>query len=215
MRKALLIADGQPDVDPNSLNIYETQTLIELYPIILSRHFMVRVNALVRHLKNNPIVFGGQMINYWLHIEFQNRGSPHLHNVVEVENHPPFDTEEGIRMINHVCSCEMPPEDSQLHNLVVEKQVHGHRRTGTKNNNKSCRFGFPRSVCPETRIVAYSSDDFLRTNGRACLLKRTANETMVNKYNPFLLSLWKANMDIQPCGSNESIAYYIAKYMYI
>lgn len=50
-RKALLIADNRPDEDPSSLNIHETQCLIEKYPVILSRHFMVRVRALLTYMK--------------------------------------------------------------------------------------------------------------------------------------------------------------------
>ena len=34
MRKALLIADRRPNVDPNDLYIHETQRLIEKYPVI-------------------------------------------------------------------------------------------------------------------------------------------------------------------------------------
>jgi PIF1-like helicase len=44
-------------------------------------------------------------------------------------------------------------------------------------------------------------------------LKRRNEDKWINNYNPTLLRLWKGNMDIQPCGSNEAIAYYVAKYM--
>lgn len=35
---------------------------------------------------------------------------------------------------------------------------------------------------------------------------------MVNNYNPVLLNIWQANMDVQPCGNVTAVAYYIAKY---
>lgn len=35
---------------------------------------------------------------------------------------------------------------------------------------------------------------------------------MVNNYNPFILGLWKGNIDIQPCGNITAVAYYVAKY---
>ncbi|GBP80547.1 hypothetical protein EVAR_39417_1 [Eumeta japonica] len=106
-RKALLIADGRPDVDPSTLDIYETQQLIEKYPVILSRHFMIRVNALMRFIQNNDEVFGGKVKDFWWRIEFQNRGSPHLHMVVWIENHPAFDTEEGILLLDRNCWCKI------------------------------------------------------------------------------------------------------------
>lgn len=59
-RKDLLIADDRPDVDPSTLNIYETLRLIEKYPVIMSRHFMVRVNALMKFIQSNDKVLAGQ-----------------------------------------------------------------------------------------------------------------------------------------------------------
>lgn len=174
-RKALLIADGRPDVDPSTLDIYETQKLIEKYPVTLSRHFMVRVNGLMKFIKNNDEVFGGKVKDHWWRIEFQNRGSPHLHMVVWIENHPEFGTEEGKLLLDRNCCCWMPTEeeDPELYELVKKCQIHRHTQTCTKNNTSvSCRFNFPRQECDETRIVSHSSDDFLRNGGRICLLKR-------------------------------------------
>ncbi|GFT53953.1 helitron_like_N domain-containing protein [Nephila pilipes] len=50
MRKALLIADKRPDVNPASICIDEAQQLIEMYPVVLSRHFSIRVNAFMSHI---------------------------------------------------------------------------------------------------------------------------------------------------------------------
>lgn len=63
-------------------------------------------------------------------------------------------------------------------------------------------FNFPRQVCTETHISSQSSDEFIRSGGRICLLKRRNEGIWINSYNPALLKLRKANMDIQPCGSN-------------
>src|SRR5258705_8800460 len=46
MRRALLIADGRLHEDPSQLDIHDTR-LIEKYPVIVSRHFMIRVDALM------------------------------------------------------------------------------------------------------------------------------------------------------------------------
>ncbi len=215
-RKALLIADGRPDVDPSTIDIYEAQRLIEKYPVILSRHFMIRVNALMKFIKNNDEVFGGKVKDHWWRTEFQNRGSPHLHMVIWIENHPEFNSEEGKQLLDRNCCCKLPTEeeDSELHDIVNRCQIHRHRPTCTKNNTSvRCRFNFPRQECVETRIVSHSSDDFIRNGGRICLLKRRKEDAWVNNYHPELLRLWSGNMDIQPCGSNEAIAYYIAKYI--
>ncbi|GIY05128.1 ATP-dependent DNA helicase [Caerostris darwini] len=216
-RKALLIADGRPDVDPSTLDIYETQQLIEKYPVILGRHLMVRVNALMKFIKNNDEVFGRKAKDHWWRIEFQNRGSPHLHIVVWIENHPKFDTEEGKLLLDRNCCCKMlTEEDPEFYELVKKCQNHRHTQICTKNNTSvRCQFNFPRQECDETRIVSHSSDDFLRNPGRIYLLKRRKEDAWVNNFHPQLLRLWAGNMNIQPCGSNEAIAYYIAKYLSI
>ncbi|GBP12652.1 hypothetical protein EVAR_10302_1 [Eumeta japonica] len=144
----------------------------------------------------------------------QNRGSPHIHMLVWIENHPSFDTLEGIEVLDEVITCRLPDENDELYDLVKNCQKHAHRPTCRKQDrNILCRFAFPRPPSTETRIVAQSSAEFLRNNGRICVLKRRKEDEMINNYNRTLLKFWGANMDIQPCGSNDSIAYYVAKYI--
>ena len=57
---------------------------------------MIRVKALMKFMKRNTEIFGGRMVDYWWRVEFQVRGSPHLHMVVWIEDHPSFDIPEGI-----------------------------------------------------------------------------------------------------------------------
>ncbi|KAG5674477.1 hypothetical protein PVAND_004445 [Polypedilum vanderplanki] len=213
--KALLIADSRPDEDPSQIIIDEVQRLIENYPVVLSRHFSRRVKAFMKYIKKNARVLGGRVIDNWWRIEFQKRGSPHLHLVVWTENAPSFETPEGIELIDKVVSCYYPSEqeDPELHNLVKKNQRHQHTHTCHKNNSQNCRFAFPRQPCQQTRVVPPSSDEFIRNGGRFCTLKRNSNETYINNYNPEILKLWNGNMDIQPCGNNEAIAFYIAKYV--
>ena len=90
MKKALLVANGRPNADPNKLSVHETQSLVEAYPTIVCRHFMLRVKALFLLMTNNNELFGGKVLDYWWRIECQNRGSPHLHLVIWIENHPFF-----------------------------------------------------------------------------------------------------------------------------
>ena len=64
MRKSLLIADGRLDEDPCLLNIDEVQRLIELYPVVLSRHFSRRVDACMKQIKRNDDLLGGKVIDF-------------------------------------------------------------------------------------------------------------------------------------------------------
>jgi PIF1-like helicase/Helitron helicase-like domain at N-terminus len=217
MIKALLIADNdaRKDEDEPNIVIDDVQKLIEQYPVVVSRHFMRRIKAFMKFIQANERVLGGKVSDFWWRIEFQNRGSPHLHLLVWIDKAPSFESPEGIRLIDDVISCNFPTEeeDEKLHNLVKACQKHDHRATCYKNNSESCRFGFPRPVSATTRIVSQTSDEFIRNSGRICVLKRKQGDEKINNYNPTILELWNGNMDIQPCGTNEAIAHYIAKYI--
>lgn len=62
MKQALLIADGRPHEDPNNMDISATQKSIEKFPLVISRHFMIRVAALVRAMKKYDSIFGGLLM---------------------------------------------------------------------------------------------------------------------------------------------------------
>ena len=72
------------------------QLLID-YPIVAARHFNHRFKCLLKYLQNsNDDALGGKIEDYWYRVEFQARGSPHIHMLVWVKNAPKFDTPEGL-----------------------------------------------------------------------------------------------------------------------
>lgn len=174
-----------------SLSIMEVQRLVEKNPIVISRQFMRRVQAIMTYLKADVNVLDGKLVDYWSRIEFQNRGSPHLHMVTWIENAPPFESLEGIKLIDNVVSCHYPSEEEnqELHDLVKGNQIHRHTHTCHKNNSEFCRFAFPRPARSETTMVSATSDAFIRNGGRTCMLKRQPHEKYVNNYNPTILRL--------------------------
>lgn len=122
--KACLIAEGHGDVDPSTLTFQEKQKLIENNPIALSRQYMVRFRKLFNFLKSSETVLGGRVVDYTWRIEFQARGSPHVHCLVWIANAPDFRSPEGKQLIDDVIRCDLPPEadgvnaDNTLHKLV-------------------------------------------------------------------------------------------------
>ena len=59
----------------------------------------------------------------------------------------------------------------------------------------TCWFGFPRPVCENGKLNPVQ--DSLKLRNRIYQLTCTDSEVRVNDYNPLLLFLWKANIDIQ------------------
>ncbi|CAG4958798.1 unnamed protein product [Colias eurytheme] len=154
MLKALLVADGRPNFSFEDLTFLEKQHLVESYPVTLSRQFMLRLNTLFTRLRReeDPIL-GKKIIDFWWRIEFQLRGSPHVHMVLWCANMPAFDTPEGIQLLERVVTCEVPDaeDDSEMHDLVVQLQTHRHTQTCFKNNRNVCRFAFPQ--CCQIQIL--------------------------------------------------------------
>ncbi|KAJ8877392.1 hypothetical protein PR048_021846 [Dryococelus australis] len=54
-------------------------------------------------ITSNHNVFGGQVVDYWWRVEFQCRGSPHLHMVVWVKDHPNLNDLPRARV--RACGC--------------------------------------------------------------------------------------------------------------
>lgn len=209
--KVLLEADNRGNVSVDELTFEEEKYLVNKYPVLVARQFMKRVNAVMRFLKAYSIL-GASVVDFWWRVEFQLRGSPHVHMVVWCADTPKFDTAEGIRLIDRVMSCCSSTDDPSLNELVNRVQRHKHTDTCyKKSGQKNCRFGFPREVCSETRFLG--PDEAIANGGRFCILRRQKGDEMVNNYNATLLKMWGANIDIQPCGSAIGLAYYISKYI--
>ena len=75
-----------------------------------------------------------------------------------------------------------------------------------------CRFGFPRQACESAKLNSVS--DSLKPQKRIYQLPRGDTEVRVNDYNPLLLMLWQANIDIQYVAeSSLALAHYVSGYV--
>ena len=73
----------------------------------------------------------------------------------------------------------------------------------------NCRFGFPRKVSASAKLNQVS--ECLKSKKRIYQLPRSELEVRVNDYNPLLLLLWKANIDIQfVAESSLALAHYVS-----
>ena len=66
----------------------------------------------------------GKIIDYFYHVEFQQRGAPHIHCLFWIENAPKLDTntdEEVCQFVDkHIC-CQLPnANDDQNMNEIVK-----------------------------------------------------------------------------------------------
>ena len=124
------MTDGEVD----ALSYHERCSMLNLNPVIIAKHFQYRVKTFFRDVlltNANPI---GKIVYYALCIEFQMRGSPHLHALIWTSDCPDLmnDTKDAyIDYINQHVQAYLPDKetDPQLYDLVKTYQTHNHSRT--------------------------------------------------------------------------------------
>lgn len=110
-----------------------------------------------------PLYYAGifapyTLMDFFNRMEFQMRGSPHLHGIYWIKNAPKY--KEGdeeskrlcIEFIDQLITCERS-EDEEIRKYIGY-QLHKHSSTCHKGvGKKKCRFGFPKPPLQHTAIV--------------------------------------------------------------
>nr|XP_057903045.1 uncharacterized protein LOC131101719 [Doryrhamphus excisus] len=131
--------------------------LLRRNPVTAARMFDFRWHVFLRGVimsSSQPI---GKVVDYFYRVEFQQRGSPHVHCLFWVENAPRIDVnsdEEVANFIDRYVTCELQTQDEGLTETTVSSvQQHSKRHSKTcKKKNTVCRFGFPKPVSGRTFI---------------------------------------------------------------
>ena len=118
-------------------------------------------------------------------------------------------------------TCHIPDNQGspELHRLVTRYQLHKcskyckrRKKVGKTTFITRCKFGFPRPVCGTAQLNPVQES--LKSRNRIYQLVRTGAEVRVNDYNPLLLMLWKANIDIQfVAEASLALAHYVSGYV--
>ncbi|KAK7929411.1 hypothetical protein WMY93_005806 [Mugilogobius chulae] len=98
----------------------------------------------------------GKINDFWYRVEFQQRGSPHVH-VFLFGDGPEIGKntdEEVAAFIDKYITCKIPTNDQHLADIVTSVQQHSQRHSKTcRKKNTVCRFNFPRPVSERTFIT--------------------------------------------------------------
>ena len=148
----------------DALSCNERCLMLNVIPVVVAKHFQYRVVTFFTEIlltNANPI---GKIVYHALRIEFQMRGSPHLHALIWTSDCPKLthDTKEAyIYFIDkHVQAC-LPDQnqDPELQELVKTYQKHSHSKTCRKYKNIKCRFNFGQFFTNKTIVAEPLSDD--------------------------------------------------------
>lgn len=143
------------DNEIESLDWEERCRLIQSDPVTCARHFDYQLNKFLSSFLLSSAEPLGKISDWFYRVEYQQRGSPHIHMLIWVECAPKFQEQsdkEVIEFINKIISCHKPTDNPKLLNLV-NRQVHRHSHTCRKNTKSDCRFNYPQPPMRQTRIL--------------------------------------------------------------
>jgi len=140
--------------------------LLRRNPVTAARMFDFRWHCFLKTVLMSPSQPIGKIVDYFYRVEFQQRGSPHVHCLFWIENAPQIDKatdEEVNQFIDKFVTCELPSDDEPLRNIVTSVQQHSKRHSKTCKKNKTvCRFNFPRPASTRTFICRSSEEECAR-----------------------------------------------------
>ena len=128
--------------------------------------------------------------------------------------------EKVLTWIQERITCKLPDKESDpdLHALVARYQIHkcsAYCKRKVKRGGvfvNMCGFNFPRKPC-ETAVLL-CVEEKLKKRQKIYELKRSESEVRVNDYNPLILLLWQANVDIQfVAESSLALSHYVTGYV--
>ncbi|CAF4026002.1 unnamed protein product [Rotaria sordida] len=153
---------------------------------LVARMCKRRVAAFEEYIndKNHPFLIDYVVSHYFLKIEFQRDGLPHVHTVLWVENPPSTDTSEGrqkiIDFIDKFLTTELPDQNAQpdLYKLVKKFQWHIHTFTCTKDEPIVRIRRGKKELAPEQKGQTEENSDHM------CSINRDNEDEIYEKVDP-------------------------------
>lgn len=108
------------DNELENLNWEQKCRLIQSDPVTCARYFDYQFNQFLNNFLMSNITPSGSIFGWFYTVEYQQRGSPHIHMLIWITDAPIFgtDDDEKVIYINKIISCSKPTVNSDLLNLV-------------------------------------------------------------------------------------------------
>ena len=101
------------DNELENLNWQEKCRLIQSDPVTCARHFDYQINQFLRKFLLSDAEPLGKIADWFYRVEYQQRGSPHIHMLIWLENAPRFgidSNEKVLGSVTKVISCQKPTD---------------------------------------------------------------------------------------------------------
>lgn len=126
--------------------------LIKSDPVTCARYFDYRIQQffiIILKSSSSPV---GEIIDFFYRVEFQQRGSPHIHMLLWIKNAPSYPKSSKEVVTEFIDSCITCQYEDDLKTLI-NYQLHRHAQTCRKKGKDTCRFGFPIPPMKSTEIL--------------------------------------------------------------
>jgi hypothetical protein len=159
-----------------ALSYVERCQMLNANPVVVAKHFQHRVETFFSEILLSNINPIGNISYYALRIEFQMRGSPHLHALIWTSDCPKLISESKDAYVEYIdkhVQANLPDENDEpeLYEMIKMYQKHNHSKTCRKYKNVSCCFNFGQVFTKQT-IVAEPLDQNLDDESKSSLLNR-------------------------------------------
>jgi len=164
----LVDAKEYSDSELENLNWEEKSRLIQSDPVTCARHFDYQFNQFLRYFLMSNAAPLGKVADWFYRVEYQQRGSPHIHMLIWLEDAPVYGCDgddEVTSFIVEIITCKMPNNNPELR-LLVNRQIHRHSQTCRKKSKAECRFNFPQPPMNSTKILYPLETDMCETEVR-------------------------------------------------
>ncbi|XP_062574797.1 uncharacterized protein LOC134236639 [Saccostrea cucullata] len=176
--------------NPDEMEWSEKNEVLRCNPVTVARMFDHRFQVFHKEVILSPAEPIGKVIDFFQRVEFQQRGSPHMHCLYWVENAPNIDSdgEEVVcSFIDRYVSCAIPSEsdDAELRKSVLDVQQHSRKHSKScKKKGTECRFNFPRPPSQKTFITSTQDEE----TSNECETESKVNKEYAKE---ILLSVWE------------------------
>ena len=143
------------DTDLENMNWNEKCRLIQSDPVTCARHFDYQVSQFLTNFLLKGAQPLGKISDWFYRVEYQQRGSPHIHMLIWLDSAPVFGVDDDAIVtdfIDQIISCKWPVDDLELQKLV-NRQIHRYPHTCRQKNKDECRFNYPQPPMRATEIL--------------------------------------------------------------
>ena len=168
-----------------NMSYFDRTKVINSNPVLLARHFQYRVETFFKEIMLSGHI--GELKHYAIRVEFQVRGSPHIHYLIWVKDMPKLETmntRDFVNFVDQTVKCDRPDkgENPELFDLVRTYQIHSHSRSCRKYKNIDCRHSFGKYFTNRIIVAEPLSEDFSADQKNVILGMRKTTLSKVKHY---------------------------------